>query len=235
MSEQDIQKKFQKYKHVFPHSWDDILKKIQQGTSFTTIGKELGLSRQRVSQLFYRWFFPVVGKTGLELRFVRKERRHLQKLHKVWVSKVVCQRAQAAGLSVKPVGKRYRAVQIGSHLCYILYSSLPVSLQHGKQMYFRFTCRAHSLQKYDFLIAVCKLKKQVRCFILPVYLIQSKLATIKTGQYECYIPVFPVSTDNLRHRKPSIDYFEYLERWDLLKEEEKSICAGEVGTNTATE
>lgn len=205
------------------------------------ISKQAGVSPQAMRALIQRYILPLSPwKNGRERRagqpyestLVRAEQNEREALQSSAFQRTI-RLARKAGYSIDvvrhkhPNGKPYQGVKvsktrliINGHMCNVrnittshVYSvSANVAVSYAKTF-----IRSIILRPVEFVIFHVSIRgRKARTFIVPKHVL---LSTYFRGNRQGSVAIyFPLRKSNRKdRRKPLVDFFEYEDRWDLLR------------------
>ena len=198
--------------------------------SFTSIGDEAGITKQRVSEIFKRYFAEfLIGKGGNQRSKARHLKNHCAAARTfppdTVIGKVADLALQNHCLALRMPARQWKvalqtmflknALIINSQRC-MIYNPRNVFLPNKESAY----AYAHvevlrrKLSDYDFVVIYTKpVGRAERVFIIPCEEVRKVSRTGSSRGVPLYIPLERIRSSTLR---PKIDYWRYENAWHLL-------------------
>jgi excisionase family DNA binding protein len=205
-------------------SYDELKKKFDDGMTLEEIAVEAGASKQRISQVYNRYFaFGVDGyarRSAIQHEIAR-ERELIATMDSERISYLETVLADL-GLSMKPVqigeGPNFHknVVDINGHLCKIHLSRKDTQFAGTSyRTYSRFLVTRSLLDDYEFVIVITGADERRKVFIIPTEDLKSQFRkTDKKGRKSFYLPTG--SQGAYRNIYPLLDWWKYQDAWHLL-------------------
>ncbi len=205
------------------YTFDELLKFFRDGSlSFENIGVHLGVSRQRIWQLYTKYFKEFCDSTirSKEAKVNKKKQEYKERLFKEdEVIRTIRTRVNELGHTIEPVYRRWAGamcskVIINGYLCSIrVIKNRFTPSKRTKRVYNHVSILRKTVQKVSFVI-VCVEESNaiVRIFVLPSSIL---LAQFSGNEISVYTPIEKLPPYN--NSRPRINYWEYEGAWHLLK------------------
>lgn len=187
-------------------------------TTFSDIGRELGLTREAIRYIYNKYFRRFLGGKSGRVRVKVCSRLNrlsliIKKFNQFPATRVLLE-ITGGKLEIKPVGLSKKFMVINGHKCLVkntfawrrmnefaLRFHLPISLSRN------------SLMGTDFLIIISGRDKEKIFFIIPTSVILG-VSPEKAERWSIFIPSTNVVYNN---HPPRIDFWEYAKAWHLLE------------------
>lgn len=203
--------------------YDDLLSLFtDESRNWCDIARTLGVTPQAVRQLYQRFFQPVIGKSGLELRRQRARQAReevVRELPTDTVLRVVALAAEKAGLTVRQVASgdwlRQRALQIQEHLCRVHHCVSmvgPPKDPHAIHVKTDFL-RPSGAPYAAYVVYAAVPGRRRRFFVVPRYVVN------RMPQHGDYVHAWiPLERRPVYHNiRPRVDWLRYENAWHLLE------------------
>ncbi|MEK7175938.1 MAG: hypothetical protein AAB695_01010 [Patescibacteria group bacterium] len=199
--------------------FDTMLAKFSDDcTKFNDIAAELGLTRERIRQIYQKYFSSIIARrpNGRTRQKVCTLKRRTVRVNEFFHSDSryapLLDRAAREGIEAKPVfthsavaKHNKRRFLLNGLICKLLVVSAP--REHQERLCFKFSLT--SLEEIEFLILQAGVPES-KFFVLPI-------TTVWPGK-SIYIPAgFRWLEYKNSGRRVKTDWFQYLEAWHLLK------------------
>lgn len=205
-------------------SYDEMYSWFATNKSYKEIADHFGVTRQRIQQIYSRYYQPVMDSPRQRQK-ARREAANAGKIkeHSKTMPHMKALRDTVAhyGLSVDAVPTQslpnrasYYFVDINGHRCKIQTSGkTTLSTTKSRRTYWKFNCTKRTLELCEFNILICELDGETRFFVIPSQVIlESNFG--KRGYKTIYICSEDLEPYNNQY--PEIPYWDYLASWDQL-------------------
>lgn len=210
--------KYEKRPRAGNRSFEHLLELFRTETNFTAIGNQLGLTRERVRQIYKEFFhtlFPglTCGHARHKAATARKRQAHIDALK---LPDEISQKLETEKLFWKFTSRRPRFGQIGRFRCHysIIKNENPtrpdVNIKYG-----RVTFPESTLHMADYLIVLIdRPRKKKRFFVIPSYAVWKNYAKGERNLFQIHIPLTKKLTT---YMKPRVDMLKFEDAWHQLK------------------
>lgn len=217
-------------------SFEEWFERFNEGLTFTAIASDIGVSRERVKQIYDIHFFELFGGNSGQDRYRSKThkqrliiaRRAEETLFKNPTFRIIAKQAEKAGYAVAAVphhqdGRltgtvRTSFLSINHRPCSIHVCSKVTTTSVGGRLYAKFNLALNTLKKVEavvFRIVVEGYAEQT--FVVPSELLQTRIFNrLSERKYrQILIPVERPLTNKKAHA--CIDFWKYEGAWHLLR------------------
>lgn len=195
--------------------------------SFKEIGIRYGTTRERIRQIYSRFFSAHIprrpdGRTrqricARKIRVIKKTERQNRSVSNNPAISALKSTAESLGLEVRVIslrGRGGRIISIGSRHCSIYSCSHVHKFGAGRNFYWSFSLNSATLKHSEFVILVTKEGEKFRFFIVPTHNITAKFPEIE--RINLYVPQKMVDPWCRTGRKSIVGICQYENRWDFL-------------------
>jgi hypothetical protein len=204
-------------RHPKPIDFDTLYDLFKKGRPLKDIGKQSGLSRERVRQIYNSYFKRVFkNKTHSEVRNKIKVRKKIALfLAQNPILDAINNRCIANNLKfeLEPTISGYKKTRIKINGCRCAVTRTYESTKFAKgkaPRYSRVNIPLTSMNSVDFVIIYQVAK--LRFFVEPSSELVKYLS--KGDLVQAYMPL----VESMNHRRPAkVNHFDYIENWNILK------------------
>lgn len=231
-SAEDASVRFERSRKYYPRrfniTFEELRKLFDEGRTYQEIADELGVTRQRVEQIYNVYVRPVAGESGRSRRAAIVRKKQIKNAQKSFFSHTRIRELmtiiESAGLDVTCLTTKNNrnfsyanVLEICGRKCKVLLTRTarhqsPSSLTR----YYRLTITQAILQA-EFLIAmVGEDMDALSIFVVPTSVLKGLIGSV--GRKTMYIPEkAPEPSDNNRGM---LNWWSYQNKWELLQEAE---------------
>ena len=226
----ELYRSHSRFADILP-DYDTLRDKFKSDLSLKEIGRQYGISKQRIDQIYKRFFslhipYQPDGNARRKIHYRRKrESKNLAKLARLEMvfsgdpgMSALKEKAESLGLKVQAIsvkGLGGRIILIGGKHCVVYltrYSHHPRT--SAKNIYWGFSLNPVALKLSEFVILVVVESDRYRFFIVPTHKFPSKFFGIKS--VALYVPQKRIDHDCRTGRKSAIDIHQYENQWGFL-------------------
>lgn len=195
--------------------------------SFTEIANRYETSRERIRQIYSRFFSAHIprrpdGRTRQRIcarktRVIKKEERQKLSVSNNPAISTLKSIVESLGLEVRIIslkGIGGRVISIGGKHCLVYSCSCLHRFGLDKNLYWSFSLNPLALKRSEFVVFATREGEKFRFFIVPTHKITAKFLEAK--RITIYIPQKRVDSWNRRGRKSIIGIQQYENQWNFL-------------------
>lgn len=209
-------------------SYVELERQFLTNEPYLQIAKRYGVSRQRIQQIYSKYFQPFMDspKKRVNARLTVARAEKLDRVSRE-IPKLAALRSalESVGLTMEPIPtKHYRAnsftVKVGEHLCRAQVASHPMKTSPKcHRVYWRFNLTYDTISTHEFSIFVCGKDGEEDFFIVPTTLILDSHPFNPQGKRNRRTSSICIETQNLEpynNQLSRIPYWNYHQAWSQL-------------------
>lgn len=192
--------------------------------SYLEIAQHYGVTRQRIEQIFNKYFAPFMDRAMVRRRkriAASQAANREAMVGRTYRLDLVRSLAEAMGLEFRAIANEkfpnrvyHNIAWVNDYKCGIQVSkTLSFPNPCGYRGYWRFAATRDTIERCDFMIFIAGATGEERIYIVPSSVL---LETYSKGQYFKHITIPNEEHEVYNNHGPKIDYWEYLNSWDLL-------------------